>query len=79
MGIKTEDMYSAIAGIDWLFDPECEAYYAEDDPSADAVVMGDEPCVFATVDVILKWIKEGKPRDTNWLDGVGGCEHYDKE
>ena len=63
----------------WLFDPECEAYYAEDDPAANAVVMGDEPCVYATVDVILRWIKEGKPRDTNWVDGVGGCEHYDKE
>ena len=62
-----------------LFDSECEAYYAEDDPAANAVVMGDEPCVFASVDVMLRWIKEGKPRDTNWLDGVGGCEHYDKE
>ena len=63
----------------WLFDPECEAYFAENDPSADAVVMGDEPCVFAAVDVILRWIKEGKPRDTYWVDGVGGCERYDEE
>ncbi len=55
----------------WLFDPECEAYYAETDPSEDAVVMGDEPCVFAAVDVILRWINEGKPRDTNWQDSAG--------
>jgi hypothetical protein len=50
----------------WLFDPECEAYYAEEDPKHIAVKWGDEPCVYATIDVILRWIKEGKPRSTYW-------------
>ncbi len=31
---------------------------------------GDQPCVYATPDVILKWIKEGKPKITCWEDGV---------
>lgn len=52
----------------WLFDPDCEAYYAVEDLHAEAVQMKDEPCVYATVDVILRWIKEGKPRDTCWSD-----------
>lgn len=52
----------------WLFDPDCEAYYAVEDLHADAVQMKDEPCVYATVDVILRWIKEGKPRITSWID-----------
>ena len=54
----------------WLFDPECEAYYAEEDPDQNAVKYGDVPSVYATVDVILRWIKEGKPRITYWVDGV---------
>ena len=53
----------------WLFDPDCEAYYAEDDLNVGAVLMGDEPCVYTTVDVILRWINEGKPRITCWEDG----------
>ena len=40
----------------WLFDPECTANYAEDDPTNNAVRWGDAPCVYTTVDVILKWI-----------------------
>ena len=36
---------------------------------ADAVLMGDEPCIFAYPDVILRWIKEGKPRYTSWEEG----------
>ena len=52
----------------WLFDTECEAYYAYEDIHAEAVQMKDEPCIYATVDVILRWIKEGKPRDTCWSD-----------
>lgn len=52
----------------WLFDPDCEAYYAVEDLHADALQMKDEPCVYATVDVILRWIKEGKPRITSWID-----------
>ncbi|MBQ8667882.1 MAG: hypothetical protein IJ526_13660 [Lachnospiraceae bacterium] len=54
----------------WLFDPECEASYAEYDPNNNAVIYGDVPCVYASVDVILKWIKEGKPRETNWVGGI---------
>ena len=54
----------------WLFDSDCEAYYAEDDLNANAVLMGDEPCVYAPVDVILRWINEGKPRITYWADGI---------
>lgn len=54
----------------WLFDPDCEEYYAEDDDACDAVVYGDQPSVYAKPDVILKWITEGRPKDTDWLDGV---------
>lgn len=54
----------------WLFDPECDAYYAEEDPEHNAVKYGDEPCVYATIDVILRWITEGKPRNTCWKDGI---------
>ena len=55
----------------WLFDPECTANYAEDDPTNNAVRWGDAPCVYTTVDVILKWIMTGKPRATNWSAGIG--------
>ena len=54
----------------WLFDHECDANYAEDDQTHSAVICGDEPCVYATVDIILKWINEGRPRDTYWVDSV---------
>ena len=53
----------------WLFDPECEADIAETDSDNVNVLMGDVPCVYATIDVILKWIKEGKPENTRWEDG----------
>ena len=53
----------------WLFDPECEADYAETDPNHEAVVWEDEPCVYAKVDIILRWIREGRPRITYWTDG----------
>ena len=53
----------------WLFDPDCEADYAEDDLNAEAVLMGDEACVYAPIDVILRWINEGKPKNTSWEDG----------
>lgn len=54
----------------WLFDSNCEADYSEWDFNHNAVQMGDEPCVYATPDVILKWILEGKPKETNWEDGI---------
>ena len=31
--------------------------------------MGDEACVYAPIDVILRWINEGKPKNTSWEDG----------
>ena len=49
----------------WLFDYECEADYGVYD--IDAV---DETSVFTTPDVILRWIEEGKPRQTSWEEGV---------
>lgn len=54
----------------WLFDYEREAFYAQDELTSDAVLCGDEPCVYAAPDVILKWVKEGKPTVTHWEDGV---------
>ena len=54
----------------WLFDPECDANFAEEDMKLNAVVWGDEPCVYAPVDIILRWIKEGKPRVTNWREST---------
>ena len=54
----------------WLFDYDCDSRFAEESFTSDAVQWGDQPCVYATPDVILKWIKEGKPRITSWDDGV---------
>ena len=54
----------------WLFDYDCEAFYAEDELDHNTVLCGDEPCVYAAPDVILKWIQEGKPKVTHWEDGV---------
>ncbi len=54
----------------WLFDSECEADYAEYEPNHEAVRWGDAPCVYVAVDVILKWLKEGKPRVTDWVDSI---------
>ena len=54
----------------WLFDPDCEAYLAENSFDSDAVLYGDQPCIYAKPDVILKWIMEGKPVVTDWTDGI---------
>ncbi len=53
----------------WLYDSECEPDFGSEDPFAYSVLCGDEPCIYASPDVILKWIKEEKPRDTYWTDG----------
>ena len=53
----------------WLYDEECEASNGWEELDAGAVLNGDEPCIFAYPDVILRWIKEGKPRHTSWEDG----------
>ena len=52
----------------WLYDSECYAEYAEYDFDNEAVLYGDAPTVYAKPDVILKWIKEDKPRFTRWED-----------
>ena len=54
----------------WLFDEECDAEWGWDDFNENAVIMGDEPCIFARPDAILKWIREGKPRMTTWEQGI---------
>ena len=53
----------------WLYDEECEASNGWEELDAGAVLDGDEPCIFAYPDVILRWIKEGKPRHTSWEEG----------
>lgn len=53
----------------WLFDCVADANYAEYDMNG-AAGTGDVPCVFAAPDVILRWIKAGKPKVTNWEDGI---------
>ena len=50
--------------------PDCSAEYAEEDPHSEIVLDGDAPCVYASVDVILKWINEGKPRITDWIQAA---------
>lgn len=54
----------------WLYDSECEASFGEESQNAQIVLEGDEPCIYASPDVILHWIKNGKPRNTYWTDGV---------
>ncbi len=54
----------------WLYDYECEPEFGQEDPNAYTVLDGDEPCIYASPDIILKWIGEGKPRDTYWIDGI---------
>lgn len=53
----------------WLFDDEADADFAEYDMTG-AAKYGDAPCVFATPDVILRWIEAGKPRITSWEEGA---------
>ena len=55
----------------WLFDPTCDDFLAENDMNDEAVLCGNQPCTYAGPDVILKWIREGKPTITDWLDGIG--------
>ena len=48
----------------WLFDDEYEA----DDAAYGVEEDWCQACVFATPDVILKWIEAGKPQNTSWED-----------
>ena len=52
----------------FLYDDDCDAYMGEYE--GDVVDMGDAPAILVDLDIILKWIKAGKPRVTSWLDGV---------
>ncbi len=52
----------------WLYDSDCEADFGQEEPFSELVQYGDEPCIYATPDLILKWVKEGKPRETYWTD-----------
>ena len=54
----------------WIYDGECEAEEAILDETANIVRIGAAPSVYAAPEVILRWIKEGKPRKTNWEDGI---------
>lgn len=56
----------------WLFDPDCEEYMAQEDENSNC---GDEPSLFVKPDVILKWIKRGKPRYTCWEDSIMESEN----
>lgn len=54
----------------WLFDEDCDAWFGQYDQMNAVVKSGDEPCVFASPDVVLKWIEEKKPKRTYWIDGL---------
>lgn len=53
----------------WLYDYDCEPEFGQEDMAAEIVRDGDEPSIYARPDVILKWVKEGKPRETRWEEG----------
>ncbi len=53
----------------WLFDSDCEPFFGQENPWHEIVQEGDEPCIYASPDLILRWIKEGKPRETRWEEG----------
>ena len=52
----------------YLYDEYCEAYMGEYGGSA--VEEGDAPAVIVNLDVIYKWIREGRPRITSWEDSI---------
>ena len=52
----------------YLYDGECEAYMGEYE--GDSVDWGDAPAIIVGLDVIYKWIREGRPRAVDWIDGV---------
>ena len=41
-------------------DSDCEADFGQEDPFSELVQYGDEPCIYATPDLILRWVKDGK-------------------
>ena len=51
----------------YLYDDDCDADLGEYD--GNAVEMGDAPAIIVGLDVVYKWIQEGKPRAVNWFDG----------
>ncbi len=40
----------------------CEPEFGQEDMAAEIIRDGDEPCIFARLDVILKWVKENHGR-----------------
>lgn len=46
----------------WLFDDTIDFGYLPEEE--------EEPKIFATPDIILKWIEEGKPLYTTYMDGI---------
>ena len=52
----------------YLYDDECYADMGEYE--GNAVDLGDAPAIIVNLEVIYKWIQEGKPRTTYWGDGV---------
>lgn len=52
----------------YLYDRNCFAEMGE--YGGHAVDVGDAPSIIVGLDVIWKWIQEGKPRNTDWIDGV---------
>ena len=52
----------------YLYDDECYADMGEYE--GNAVDLGDAPAIIVNLEVIYKWIQEGKQRTTYWSDGV---------
>ena len=54
----------------WLYDKVAPADFAVYDTKESFRRMGYALPVFVTADVLLRWISEGKPRNTTWTDGI---------
>ena len=79
--IKVNPNYTVINAKAALADPDSVFYYYQKlirlRHETPVIVYGvfeplleDDPCIYATPDVILRWVKESKPRDTVWIDGI---------
>ena len=51
----------------YLYDDECDADMGEYE--GNAVDRGDAPAILVSLDVIYKWIREGKPQEVCWANG----------
>ncbi len=52
----------------FLYDDACDAFMGEYDSIAAKV--GDAPAIIVGLDVIYKWIQDGRPREVDWFEGV---------